>query len=483
MTAARRRGKGRGVSIGTVFLAVTVGVLVLYVTLAGGLFLLAFNRAVVDWEREVGTHVQQVFRAELSSLAAISGELDPYDIDRYLGGQLDPSRYLVVFGPDGMLRFWYWREEVWLNPTGPGYATRAAEGAAILAEVLDGQRLNGRVVHIPSAGHAAEALATAGLLQELPDETGAVAAGTAGFASSAANSSVLRSLSVAGAVATLLALVVLGLAAVVLSRMIQRATSRVEGAILAVAAGSRTEAPAPGGIREYRRIAAATVELQDALIREEELRNRWTRDITHDLRTPVTALRAQLEGVRDGVLEISERRATVLLRRVAFLEALIESLLLLTRLESPEFRPERRAVRPRELLESLVAVPPHADTAPSLSIEPAAEGPVSLDPGLIERAVANLIDNAGRYGTGGTTVTARSAAGALEIEVANDGTIDDRTARRAFDRLHRGDGARTGSESHGLGLSIVQAIARAHGGSAGIVGRNGRVVAWIRIPG
>ena len=107
----------------------------------------------------------------------------------------------------------------------------------------------------------------------------------------------------------------------------------------------------------------------------------------------------------------------------------------------------------------------------------------SADRGQLDQAVGNLVENALVHGDGVIVVSARRIASNVEIHVEDEGSglplgfID-----RAFDRFSRADDARRRAGS-GLGLAIVQAIAVAHGGSAGVANRPaGGADVWISLP-
>ena len=107
------------------------------------------------------------------------------------------------------------------------------------------------------------------------------------------------------------------------------------------------------------------------------------------------------------------------------------------------------------------------DAGLALEIVGDAEG--SFDAPLLQRALSNLIGNATRYARRGSTVRVEIAgdpAGEVQLKVVNDGvTIGPDDLPRLFDRFYRGDSARSDADrNHGLGLSIVAAIARMHGG-------------------
>ena len=108
---------------------------------------------------------------------------------------------------------------------------------------------------------------------------------------------------------------------------------------------------------------------------------------------------------------------------------------------------------------------------------------VRADPGRVQQAVGNLIDNTLRYGAGTITLGARPAGDRVEIHVADEGAgFSDWLLPRAFDRFSRADPARQRG-GVGLGLAVVQMIAQAHGGRAGA--RNlpaGGADVWLSLP-
>jgi two-component system, OmpR family, sensor kinase len=109
---------------------------------------------------------------------------------------------------------------------------------------------------------------------------------------------------------------------------------------------------------------------------------------------------------------------------------------------------------------------------------------LAADPLRLEQALSNLIDNALRYGEGDVHIRAWRSGGRVEIHVTDGGAgFPEDLRERAFDRFVRaeGGGSRGGA---GLGLSIVAAIARAHGGSVHAENRpDGGADVWISMPG
>ena len=102
----------------------------------------------------------------------------------------------------------------------------------------------------------------------------------------------------------------------------------------------------------------------------------------------------------------------------------------------------------------------------------ATSAPVRGDPGLLERAVGNLVENALKYAGRGARIEVRcgAAAGAAHVEVEDSGPgIAAEHAPHVFDRFYRADPARSRGAGAGLGLPIARAIAEAHGGRLDLV--------------
>jgi signal transduction histidine kinase len=108
---------------------------------------------------------------------------------------------------------------------------------------------------------------------------------------------------------------------------------------------------------------------------------------------------------------------------------------------------------------------------------------LDVDGVRIRQALGNLVDNALRHGSGTVGVRAEQYDGRIELHVTDEGDgFDPEFLPRAFERLSRDDDARAAGGA-GLGLSIVEAIARAHGGSAGAANRRtGGADVWLALP-
>lgn len=220
--------------------------------------------------------------------------------------------------------------------------------------------------------------------------------------------------------------------------------------------------------------------------REIEVRRRemvsW---VSHDLRTPLAAVRALAEALEDGVGPVDEHVPRILAenRRMA---AMVDDLLALSRLQSPTATLRREPVAVADLAsDAIAAAQPLADSGGvKLAWDVADPVVTSLDAQQVGRALENLLVNAIRHtGPGGTVrvavACAQSAAGGAEaagtvtITVEDEcGGIPEADLDRVFEAGWRSSGARTPERENvpgggaGLGLSIVRGVAEAHGGTA-----------------
>jgi signal transduction histidine kinase len=227
--------------------------------------------------------------------------------------------------------------------------------------------------------------------------------------------------------------------------------------------------------------------LQEALQRE----HRFVDDASHELRTPLATLKAELELAVARPRGVEELEATVraALSQTDRLVRLAEDLLVLARATGGRLPVRRVEVSLKELLEEAASPFRTRTRSPrgSLVVE-APDQPVRVDPDRIRQAVQNLLDNAIRYGgSSPIRIAGIREDGTVRIEVEDRGPgfsagLLDGTVFEPFVRGPSGDG-----QGHaGLGLSIVRAVAAAHGGratAANLEGGGARVEFTVRDPG
>jgi len=199
-----------------------------------------------------------------------------------------------------------------------------------------------------------------------------------------------------------------------------------------------------------------------------ERQERFLHDASHELRTPVTIARGHLELLRREQPDAPELE--VALDELGRMERIVERLLLLAKSEQAGFAFEEIDLE-AFLSDLFIRWTEVAPRAWRLDVDLA--GPLLADPEALRNAVDALLENAVKYTDPGDAVELAAHAdgvGGVVIEVSDSGTgVPPEALPRIFDRWARADGARTRERGGaGLGLAIVAAVARAHGGRCSV---------------
>jgi two-component system phosphate regulon sensor histidine kinase PhoR len=210
------------------------------------------------------------------------------------------------------------------------------------------------------------------------------------------------------------------------------------------------------------------------LRRLERVRQDFVANVSHEFRTPLTAIQGFAETLLSGALEdpANRRRFVEIIREhAARLARLTEDLLELSRIEAGELKLEFQPVSVRQLVESCAETVNLKAEAKQLTVEMAVpEGlpAVRGDANRLQEVLQNLLDNAVQYTPPGGRIAASAATadGQVVITVADTGIgIPQAEQSRIFERFYRVDAARSREAGGtGLGLSIARHIVEAHGG-------------------
>ena len=308
------------------------------------------------------------------------------------------------------------------------------------------------------------------------------------------------------ALTTLLAVLIIAAVTQPLRRLTAAVSTLSQGGLaegLAVAPGSPLPAPTKD---EFGKLTSAFEMLLDicrrqwnALRRTDHFRREGVSNLSHDLRSPLTATVACLETLEgrwagDPARAEDRRLVEIALRNTRNAAGMVQSLGDLAKLDEPEFGLRAEAVDAGELLDDIVLrfaerarrqqVSLRTATSPAEGSGPRAE----LDVELFERAVANLVDNALKFCPPGSTVTLAAEArdDRVKVSVADDGPgIPAADLPLLFDRFYQSRptvAPATAEGGRGLGLAIVKRIVELHGGDVAVestLGRGTRVVITV----
>ena len=217
----------------------------------------------------------------------------------------------------------------------------------------------------------------------------------------------------------------------------------------------------------------------------ENIRKDFVANVSHEIRTPITAIKGFVETLRDGAMQSpqeAERFLGIIQNHVLRLESLVEDLLSLSRIEEET---EKEAIlleeKPlREVLEGALQLCQMKAEPKQIRMELSCSGDVvaRINASLLEQAVVNLLDNAVKYSEPGKSIWVQTDATPQEtlIRVRDEGCgIEKQHLERLFERFYRVDKARSRKlGGTGLGLAIVKHIMEAHGGRISVESQAGR---------
>jgi len=205
----------------------------------------------------------------------------------------------------------------------------------------------------------------------------------------------------------------------------------------------------------------------------ERTREEFVANVSHELRTPLSLIKGYVETLLDGARnnpEVAERFLKIIERNAQRLDLLIQDLLTISALEAGRVKLSLQAVELRPLVEKVLGdLKPPADIKNVTLVNQMPALVATADVNRLDQVLANLVDNAIKYGRVQGTVTVGGGKvqdGKIEIFVQDDGPgIPPESLDRVFERFYRVDKARSREQGGtGLGLSIVKHIVQSHGG-------------------
>ncbi|WP_291407546.1 HAMP domain-containing sensor histidine kinase [Actinophytocola sp.] len=365
-------------------------------------------------------------------------------------------------------------------------AASAAAGAHLI--VLDE---HGRVVSNPGHGHGGPGMGTMSVADhaEAPVMVDGTTVGSVRLTYGATAGSAARDVTwlwIAVAAATALAVAIA--ASWFVSRRITDPLTRLAAAARAFAIGDRSaraRVRAPG---ELGTLATAFDTMADAVTNTERNRRDLTADVAHELRTPLAALRAGLEELRDGLAPADPHRLSDLHDQALRLGRVVDDLAALAAAEAAALSLHPTDVDLAVVAESVLGA--HAAQLRATGLEVHTELAhgviIHADPDRLHQALGNVVANAARYGRPGDRLTVRAGMvdGTPTVSVSDTGPgIPEDELPHVFDRMWRGRGSATIAGS-GIGLAVVRELVTAHRGSVTAEsGPGGGTTITIRLPG
>ena len=299
---------------------------------------------------------------------------------------------------------------------------------------------------------------------------------------------------------TLVLMVTTVVVALVVFNPARRRLAALEHAAQRLGEGDLAARASQSGGDEIARVAAAfnrmagELEARDAALRTSDaLRRQMMADVSHELKTPLTAMRGYIETLRmpeialDG--ERRDRYFETIDRETRRLERIVKDLLDLARYEHGGVVLQRRMFDIQRLFENVAGRHEREAHAKGVTIgihvDPQADQVVA-DPDRIEQAIENLVANALRHTPSGGAITlnATQADGMATVSVSDSGGgIAPEHLPHVFERFYKVDASRASeSTGSGLGLSITKAIIERHGGTIQVTSQPGQTTFTILLP-
>lgn len=260
------------------------------------------------------------------------------------------------------------------------------------------------------------------------------------------------------------------------ARRALRPLTSVSSAALALAAGQLDTRLDPSEDRDLRPITASFNDMAQALQDRIEQDGRFASDVSHELRSPLMTLAASIEVMenqRDDLPERAQAALDLMVADIDRFQQLVEDLLEISRFDAGVARLELEEVHLAELVMQAVSHATPIDVP--VELDAALAGiVVHADKRRIVRVIANLIDNARKYGGGATGVSLRRVEGGIQLGVEDRGAgVPEEDRDIIFGRFSRGAsaGRRGTTDGVGLGLALVAEHVNLHGGKVWVEDR------------
>ena len=268
-------------------------------------------------------------------------------------------------------------------------------------------------------------------------------------------------------------------AAFLLARRIARPVDRVSAAARSLTRGTHPEPVPVEGAAEIATLAVAFNDLAAQLRQAQEAERNFLLSVSHELKTPLTAIRGYAEAVEDGAVDPREA-AAIVASEARRLERLVRDLLDLARMNRTDFSVHNSEIDLAEVADDVVRryEPQAGSFGVELNAVAAGAAPAVADADRVLQVVSNLVENALRLTPPGGEVRVVAAPGLLRVEDTGPGLAEADT-ERAFERFYLHE--RYGLERQvgtGLGLAIVKELTLAMGGDVDVESRPGKLTVF-----
>ncbi len=276
------------------------------------------------------------------------------------------------------------------------------------------------------------------------------------------------------------------LAAFLLARRIARPVDRISAAARSLMRGTHPDPVPVEGAAEIATLAVAFNDLAAQLRRAQEAERSFLLSVSHELKTPLTAIRGYAEAVEDGAVDPREAAATVAIE-ARRLERLVLDLLDLARMHRTDFSVHNSEIDLAEVAEDAVRRYQQQAAGFGVRLQAAGEAPAPAigDADRVLQIVSNLVENALRLTPPGGEVRVVTAPGVVRVEDTGPG-LAEADREHAFERFYLHE--RYGRErpvGTGLGLAIVKELTLAMGGSVDVESQPGTLTVFtvrLRVP-
>ena len=269
------------------------------------------------------------------------------------------------------------------------------------------------------------------------------------------------------------------LLSVIFSRRLTGPIKRLTGAVMSISEGNLKSRVVMSGKDEISRLSDAFNRMAQILELQESLRKRLTSNIAHELRTPISAIRGELEGMIDRLIPMDREHVQSLYAEIGRLMTILEGIEELSRAEASGLT-LRKQVFPldpflRNIVERFRKIFQDKDVTIKLQCDGALT--INADPDRLSQIVINLLSNALKASdkAGKVCIAAVKRESGVIIEVADEGRgIKGADLPFIFERFYRSEGG-----GLGLGLTIVKELAEAHGGKVSVRSEYGKGATFI----